>query len=96
MTATLEMPQLSGGPKRARALVQAVDAEQNFRGHGVIVDCRRLLAGTRSFASELLQQLLVEHHASDVTIVNVDDAFADDLRAAARELSLEGRVEIPR
>jgi hypothetical protein len=52
----IEVPQLSGGRERARALVDGL--ADRMGGATIVVDFRRMVAGTPSFADELGEYLL--------------------------------------
>lgn len=94
MATTLEMPQLSGGRKRARALVAGVQTP--LRDQKLIVDCRQLLAGTESFAQEIIRAAIVDEGAAHITFANVDADFAEYLGAAARDMHVDDLVTIQR
>lgn len=54
----IEVPQLSGGRERARALIG--ELADRLPGATVVVDFRRVVAGMPSFADELVARVLAE------------------------------------
>lgn len=94
MTATLELPQLSGGRKRAVALIAASEIPADLHGSSVIVDCRQLRAGTESFADEFVRTILVDRSADRLCADNVTQQFADYLKAAAESHAVLDRLTV--
>lgn len=90
---TLPLPPLVGTRKRAQTLV---DALGDVEGIDVVVDCRKLVAATESFADELVTVILVRGKASEMHVVNVSDLdFANwvDDRAAVHEVAERVKVD---
>ncbi|WP_448625910.1 hypothetical protein [Geodermatophilus sp. URMC 64] len=88
----VEMPQLSGGRKRAQALVRPIS--QQLRGGTVILDCRQLIAGTASFADEIVRLVLVDGGANLLEVRNVDRDFGQDLLTAAKDHGVSSQLRI--
>jgi hypothetical protein len=79
----VEMPQLSGGRKRAQALIEPLLGR--MAGHTVVLDCRQLVAGTPSFADEIVRLVPRDGGAQLLEVTNVDSEFGGgDLLAAAK------------
>jgi hypothetical protein len=51
-----------------------------------------LLAGTPSFADEMVKQILVERHADELSVVNGTNDFASDVIASAPNHGVVDRV----
>jgi hypothetical protein len=95
MTATIlpvEMPQLSGGRKRAQALVRPLLGR--MQGQTVVLDCRQLLAGTPSFADEIIKLVLVDGGARLLQVEQVDDDFGQDLLTASQDHGVAAQLRI--
>ena len=93
MTAVLppvEMPQLSGGRQRAKALLEPL--LDRMAGATVRVDCRGLVAGTASFADELVRTTLVDSKASLLVIEWAAGDFVDYLNRAAKDYDVAGSI----
>ena len=88
----IEVPQLSGGRERARALVQALG--HRMTGATVVVDFRRMVAGTPSFADELITCVLVAGGAAVLRVEQVTREFAEYLLEAARDHGVAERLQI--
>jgi hypothetical protein len=87
--ATLTLPQLVAGRELAAS---AVDKLGPLAGAPVVVDARRLVSGTASFAGQLVRSTLVDGAAERMTVVGGPKDFLDDLRAAAHDLAVAERV----
>ncbi|SOD70716.1 hypothetical protein SAMN05892883_0372 [Jatrophihabitans sp. GAS493] len=96
MTAMLELPQLSGGRRRAAALVDAGHLPDDLSDASVTIDARQLLAGTESFADELVKILLLDRKAETLNVINVSDDFALFLEQAAKTHSVSRRLVVDR
>ncbi len=94
MTELLELPQLSGGRKRASTLVAAAHLPADLHGSTVIVDCRQLRAGTESFADELVHIILVQRGAARLHAENVAGDFVNYLTAAAVSYDVTDRLVV--
>lgn len=88
----VEMPQLSGGRKRAQALVEPYLGR--MAGRIVRLDCRQLVAGTPSFADEMVRLVLDDGGAQLLQVTNVDKDFAADLWTAAKNHGATERLSI--
>jgi hypothetical protein len=94
MSATLELPQLSGGRKRAVALLDAANVPASLRGLRVEVDCRQLRAGTESFADELVRTILVDRGADQLVVTNVVGTFASYVKSAGETHAVSDRLSV--
>lgn len=95
MTAVLppiEVPQLSGGRERARALVEQLSGR--MAGGTVVVDFRRMVAGTPSFADELIALVLERGGASVLRAEHVNQDVGGYLLDAARDHGVSERLQI--
>lgn len=75
MTQMLNLPQLSGGRARVTAIVEEAGLPTDLRGTTIVVDCRQLVAGTASFADELVKIVLADRHADELEVINVSGDF---------------------
>jgi len=89
---TLKVPQLSGGRRRARALVEQLGGR--LPGAAVVVDFRSMVAGTPSFADELVLLVLDEGKAAVLRAEHVSQEFGAHLRDAARDHGAAERLQI--
>ena len=87
----IEVPQLSGGRERARALVEGLG--QRMAGAVIVVDFRRMVAGTPSFADELVTRVLVDGGAAALRAEHVSREFAEYLLEAARDHGVAERLQ---
>lgn len=87
----IEVPQLSGGRERARALVDGLG--QRMAGAVIVVDFRRMVAGTPSFADELVTRVLVDGGAAALRAVHVSRDFGEYLLEAARDHGVAERLQ---
>lgn len=84
MTASmLELPQLTGTRERARQLIASAHLPSNLSGLTVVVDAGATLAGTESFADELVRTILVDRNGSKLVVYFVGPEFGEKLKAAA-------------
>ena len=87
----IEVPQLSGGRERARALVEGLG--RRVAGATIVVDFRRMVAGTPSFADELVTRVLVDGGAALLRAQHVTREFGGYLVEAARDHGVAERLE---
>lgn len=87
---TIVLPELSGGRIRARAIVDALGA--SVRGKEIILDCRQLLAGSQSFADELVSQVLKQRGAATLRVMMAPPDFEQYLVDAAKDHGVCGRL----
>ena len=87
----IEVPQLSGGRERARALVDGL--WHRMTGATIVVDFRRMVAGTPSFADELVTRVLVDGGAAALRAEHVSREFAQYLLEAARDHGVAERLQ---
>jgi hypothetical protein len=88
----IAVPQLSGGRERARALLRNVSGR--LAGATVVVDFRQMVAGTPSFADELVARVLVDGGAQRLIAEHVSTHFGDYLRRAAKDHGVSERLAI--
>ena len=88
----IEVPQLSGGRERARALVG--ELADRIAGATVVVDFRRMVAGTPSFADELVARVLADGGAEVLRAEHVTGEFGEYLTEAAKDHGVAERLEI--
>jgi hypothetical protein len=87
--ATLTLPQLVAGRALAAAAVQKLGP---ITGAPVVVDARRLVSGTASFAGQLVRSTVLDGGAARLTLIGGPSDFVDDARAAAVQLEVTDRV----
>jgi hypothetical protein len=93
MTASmLDLPQLTGTRNRARAWIEAANLPSDLTGLAVALNGHRTLAGTGSFADEVVKILLVERHAARVTVYNVDSDLTAKLKRAVDAHGVSARL----
>lgn len=85
------LPQLSGGRERARALAEPLAGK--MRGQLVRLDCRQLVAGTASFADEIIKRVLVDGGADLLVVEYAAGDFASYLLDAARDHGVTERIQ---
>lgn len=92
MATTLLPPldQLSGGRKRAQALVEPLAGR--FRDTVTVLDCRQLVAGTSSFADELVRRVLIDYGANLLVVQHAEGHFAEYLAEAARDHGVTAKI----
>ena len=88
----IAVPQLSGGRERARALLRNVSGK--LVGATVVVDFRQMVAGTPSFADELVSRVLVSGGAQGLRAEHVSSDFGDYLVRAAKDHGVSERLSI--
>jgi hypothetical protein len=88
----IAVPQLSGGRERARALLRNVSGK--LAGATVVVDFRQMVAGTPSFADELISRVLVAGGAQRLLAEHVSTDFGDYLIRAAKDHGVSERLSI--
>lgn len=89
---TIAVPQLSGGRERARALVEQLG--RGLHGATVVVDFRGMVAGTPSFADELVLLVLDDGGASQLRAEHVSEEFGTYLVKAAGDHGASERLAI--
>ena len=88
----IEVPQLTGGRERARFLVSQLGGR--LAGATVVVDFRRTVAGTPSFADELIDLVLSQGGAAQLQIERVSDELGAYLLEAAKDHGVAERLQI--
>lgn len=91
--AVLELPQLTGTRDRARRLLANSGLPAALEGLTVHLDAGPTLAGTDSFADEMVKILLVERHAEGLVVTLVGPDFAEKFHQAARTYGVDTRVK---
>lgn len=89
---TLELPQLTGTRSRARAMIEDAGLPDDLSGADVHLDGHLTLAGTGSFADEVVRILLVERLADRVVVINVGPDLHAKLARAAAEHGVAEKV----
>lgn len=84
------MPQLSGGRERARTLAEPLVGK--MRDKIVRLDCRQLVAGTASFADEIVIQVVITGGAQQFVVEHASGDFASYLHDAARDHGASERI----
>lgn len=88
----IEVPQLTGGRERARFLVSQLGGR--LAGATVVVDFRRTVAGTPSFADELIDVVLNQGGAAQLRIERIRDELGAYLLAAAKDHGVAEKLQI--
>lgn len=89
---TLVLPRLAGTREAVADLVAEQKLPGDLRGTDVIVVGADLLAGSSSFADELVKETLVQRHADHLVLVGVSGVFDERLRAAAERRGVQGKL----
>lgn len=87
----VKMPQLSGGRERARTLASPLSGKMTEQQ--VRLDCRQLVAGTASFADEIIKRVLVQGCAERLIVEYAGGSFASYLLDAARDHGVAQQIE---
>jgi hypothetical protein len=61
-------------------------------GHRVVFVGRLLLSGSKASAERLLQEVIVDRKADEVTVTGVPDSFRHELEIAAKDLDVSPRL----
>ena len=88
----IEVPQLTGGRERARFLT--ADLSGRLAGATVVVDFRRTVAGTPSFADELIDLVLDRGGAALLRIRYASNDLGSYLLEAAKDHGVDDRLLI--
>jgi hypothetical protein len=89
---TLVLPSMVAGRDLADALVERLAGD--LTGAEVVVDCRRLVSASPSFAAQLVLQVLVDRRAGSLRVQHAPAAFEAYLHAAAGELDVTDRLHV--
>lgn len=89
---TIDVPQLSGGRERARELLAALSGQMT--GATVVVSFRNMIAGTPSFADELVSVVLDDGGAQQLLAEHVSAEFGTYLLDAARNHGAAERLVV--
>lgn len=88
----IEVPQLTGGRERARFLVQELSGR--LAGATVVVDFRRTVAGTPSFADELIDLVLHHGGAAQLRVEHASRELGAYLLEAAKDHGVAEKLRI--
>ena len=88
---TVVLPHLIGGRGLADAMVGRLGP---LAGQQVVVDCRSMVTGTVSFASQLVVRVLHEGGARELVLVGAPPEFTGYVCAAAERLQVSDRVRV--
>jgi hypothetical protein len=88
---TLTLPQLVAGRDLAD---DAVAGLGELHGEQVVVDARRLVSGTASFAGQLVHRILSDGGAGTLAVIGGPDDFNHYVSDAARDLQVSDRLTI--
>jgi hypothetical protein len=88
----IEVPQLTGGRERARFLMRELSGR--LAGATVVVDFRRTVAGTPSFADELIDLVLHRGGAALLRVQHTSDELGAYLLEAAKDHGVAERLMI--
>ncbi len=88
----INLPRVASSRGAADSLV--ADAPDQLHGIVVTLNCRDLFSGTRSFADQLVQRLLIERGAEQLVLLRPPAALADHFREATSAHGVGGRLQI--
>ena len=89
---TLVLPSMVAGRDLADALVERLAGD--LTGAEVVVDCRRLVSASPSFAAQLVLRVLVDRQAGSLHVEHAPAAFDAYLQEAAGGLDVTGRLHV--
>jgi hypothetical protein len=89
---TMVLPQLVAGRDLADAMVNRLDGD--IRGETVALDCRALVSGSPSFASQIVHRVLAEGDAHSLVVVGAPTRFAKYLADSANALAVGDRLDL--
>lgn len=89
---TLVLPHLIAGRDLADRLVDRLGP---LAGEQVVADCRAMVTGTVSFASQLVVRVLSQGGARELVLLGAPAEFTRHVRAAAERLQVADRVSVP-
>ena len=83
----------AAGPGTGRSLAADwVDGLGVVDGASVLVNASALVHSTASFAAQLVRSALVDHAAGELVVVSGPAEFVNDVKLAAEDLGVAGRV----
>ena len=91
---TFDLPQLTGTRDRAKRLIADADLPVDLSAAEVRVNAGSTLAGTDSFADELVRAILVERHAARLVVDLVGTDFSHKLVAAADRYAVTDKLVV--
>src|SRR4051794_14341251 len=89
---TVVLPQLVAGRDLADAMVDRLD--RDVRGETVVLDCRGLVSGSPSFASQVVHRVLAEGGAESLVVVGAPARFAKYVTDSASALGVAARLDL--
>jgi hypothetical protein len=89
---TLVLPSMVAGRDLADALVERLAGD--LSGAEVVVDCRRLVSASPSFAAQLVLRVLVDRQAGRLRVEHAPAAFEVYLQEAARRIGVTSRLHV--
>jgi hypothetical protein len=89
---TLVLPSMVAGRDLADALVERLAGD--LTGTEVVVDCRRLVSASPSFAAQLVLRVLVDRRAGSLEVEHAPAAFGTYLQQAARRIGVADRLHV--
>lgn len=91
---TVVLPELVAGRDLADALVDRLPGD--LTDQVVAVDCRRMISGSPSFASQLVHRILSEGGARLLVVVGAPARFASHVTESASALGVASRLDLCR
>lgn len=89
----MTLPRLAGSRKTARRIVESFDGP--LAGSLVVLNCRELQSAPQSFADEIVVAILVEGHATALTLKDASQEFIDYVRTSAERRQLPaGSIDV--
>lgn len=90
---TISLPELSGGRARARTMIAGLGPRLQ-RGT-LVLDCRQMIAGSQSFADEIVVQALVNHPGvRELRVEFAPELFAKYLVDASQDHGVADRIKL--
>ena len=89
---TLVLPSMVAGRDLADALVERLAGD--LTGAEVVIDCRRLVSASPSFAAQLVLRVLVDHRAGSLRVEHAPAAFDTYLQEAAGRLDVADQLHV--
>lgn len=89
---TLELPSMVAGRGLADTLVDRLAGD--LRKADVVLDCRRLVSASPSFAAQLVLRILGDGNARALRVEAAPASFVEYLQDAAARLHVTDRLEV--
>jgi len=90
----LSLPSMVAGRSLANTLVERLAVTRPLQHEVVIVDCRRLVSASPSFAAQLVKAVLLDRQASALRVVDAPQDLAEYVADAAARLGVADRVTV--